>query len=151
MGHIIHKYFLPFFRFSFQFANSFLCCMKAFNSILLIYFCFYLLFHKGQIQKILLQYMSNSVLPIFLSKSFMVSNLTFKSLIHLSLVLYGTCIILKHDTIQIFINIERINHSTSIRSLAGGSVVKDLPANAGDSGLSPLSGRYPGEGNGYLF
>ena len=81
----------------------------------------------------------------------MVSNLTFKSLIHLSLVLYGTCIILKHDTIQIFTNIERINHSTSIRSLAGGSVVKDLPANAGDSGLIPLSGRYPGEGNGYLF
>ena len=28
-----------------------------------------------------------------------------------------------------------------------GSVVKDLPANAGDSGLIPGLGRSPGEGN----
>ena len=28
-------------------------------------------------------------------------------------------------------------------------VVKNLPANAGDSGLIPESGRSPGEGNGY--
>ena len=31
----------------------------------------------------------------------------------------------------------------------GGSVVKNLPANAGESGLIPGSGRSPGEGNGY--
>ena len=30
----------------------------------------------------------------------------------------------------------------------GGSVVKNPPANAGDSGSIPGSGRYPGEGNG---
>ena len=30
----------------------------------------------------------------------------------------------------------------------GGSVVKNSPANAGDSGSIPGSGRYPGEGNG---
>ena len=30
----------------------------------------------------------------------------------------------------------------------GGSVVKNLPANAGDMGLIPGSGRSPGEGNG---
>jgi len=30
----------------------------------------------------------------------------------------------------------------------GGSVVKNLPANPGDVGLSPGSGRSPGEGNG---
>ena len=30
----------------------------------------------------------------------------------------------------------------------GGSVVKNLPANAGDQGLIPGSGRSPGEGNG---
>ena len=30
----------------------------------------------------------------------------------------------------------------------GGSVVKNLPANAGDAGLIPGSGRSPGEGNG---
>ena len=30
----------------------------------------------------------------------------------------------------------------------GGSVVKNLPANAGDKGLIPGTGRSPGEGNG---
>ena len=30
----------------------------------------------------------------------------------------------------------------------GGSVVKNSPANAGDKGLIPESGRSPGEGNG---
>ena len=31
--------------------------------------------------------------------------------------------------------------------VTGGSVVKNLPANAGDSGLIPGSGRSPGVGN----
>ena len=31
----------------------------------------------------------------------------------------------------------------------GGSVVKNPPANAGDEGSIPGSGRYSGEGNGY--
>ena len=31
----------------------------------------------------------------------------------------------------------------------GGSVVKDLPASAGDMGLIPGWGIFPGEGNGY--
>ena len=31
----------------------------------------------------------------------------------------------------------------------GDSVVKNLPANAGDSGLIPGWGRFPGEGVGY--
>ena len=33
-------------------------------------------------------------------------------------------------------------------SFPGGSVVKNLPANAGDAGSIPQSGRSPGEGNG---
>ena len=33
----------------------------------------------------------------------------------------------------------------------GGSVVKNLPANAGDTGLVPGSGRSPGVGNGNLL
>ena len=33
----------------------------------------------------------------------------------------------------------------------GGSVVKNLPANAGDMGLIPGSGRFPGERNGNQF
>ena len=32
--------------------------------------------------------------------------------------------------------------------LPGGSVAKNLPSNAGDPGLIPVSGRSPGEGNG---
>ena len=32
-----------------------------------------------------------------------------------------------------------------------GSLVKNLPANAGDAGLIPGSGRSPGEGNGNPF
>ena len=35
-----------------------------------------------------------------------------------------------------------------IMSFPGGSVVKNLPANAGDAGSIPQSGRSPGEGNG---
>ena len=33
----------------------------------------------------------------------------------------------------------------------GGSVLKNTPANAGDSGSIPGLGRYPGEGNGNLL
>ena len=33
----------------------------------------------------------------------------------------------------------------------GGSVLKNPPANAGDSGSIPGLGRYPGEGNGNLL
>ena len=33
----------------------------------------------------------------------------------------------------------------------GGSVVKNLPANAGDAGLIPVSERSSGEGNGNLL
>ena len=32
--------------------------------------------------------------------------------------------------------------------LPGGSVLKNPPANAGDAGPIPMSGRSPGEGNG---
>ena len=35
-----------------------------------------------------------------------------------------------------------------ISGFPGGSVIKNLPANAGDAGLIPASGRSPGEGNG---
>ena len=38
--------------------------------------------------------------------------------------------------------------SVIIPVLPGGSLVKNLPANTGDSGLIPGSRRYPGEGNG---
>ena len=37
---------------------------------------------------------------------------------------------------------------TCLRGFLTGSVVKNLPANAGDMGSIPGSGRSPGEGNG---
>ena len=37
------------------------------------------------------------------------------------------------------------------RGFLGGSVVKNLPANAGDVGLIPVSGRCPREGNGNIL
>ena len=43
------------------------------------------------------------------------------------------------------------NNSLLFGGFPGDSVVKNLPANAGGSGLIPGWGRPPGEGNGYLF
>ena len=37
----------------------------------------------------------------------------------------------------------------NVLGFSGGSMLKNLPANAGDAGLMPGSGRSPGEGNGY--
>ena len=37
----------------------------------------------------------------------------------------------------------------TVQGLPGGSVVKNLPANAGDMGLIPRLGKSSGEGNGY--
>ena len=39
----------------------------------------------------------------------------------------------------------------SVVGFPGGSVVKNLPANEGDTGLIPGSGRSPGVGNIYLL
>ena len=39
--------------------------------------------------------------------------------------------------------------SEEIRGFPGGSVVKNLPENAGDMSLIPELGRVPGEGKGY--
>ena len=36
-------------------------------------------------------------------------------------------------------------------SFPGGAVLKNPPANAGDTGLIPESGRFPGGGNGNLL
>ena len=36
----------------------------------------------------------------------------------------------------------------NLAGFPGGSVVNNLPANAGDAGSNPGSGRSPGEGNG---
>ena len=50
------------------------------------WFCF--LCHGRQIKKILIWFMSKTVLPIFSSRSYIVSGLTFRSLIHFEFILY---------------------------------------------------------------
>ena len=42
-----------------------------------------------------------------------------------------------------------IRISTTWKGFPGGSVVKNPPASAGDSGLIPGAGRSPGKGDGY--
>ena len=59
----------------FFFAKAF-----KFNYILFVYFCFYFHHSRQWVKKILLQFMSESVLPMFSSKSFIISDL--RSLIH---------------------------------------------------------------------
>ena len=51
--------------------------------------------------------------------------------------------------LQLWVQLEVSAHSDW--GFLGGSVVKNLPTNAGDVGLIPGSGRFPGEGNGNLL
>ena len=73
-------------------VESFLHCVKAFwfNIVPFIYFCFCFPGSRRHIQKILLKLMLKSVLPKFSSRSFIVSGVTFKSLIHFEFIfVYG--------------------------------------------------------------
>ena len=84
-------YFLPFWGLSFHLAYTVLCCAKAFkfNQVPLVYFCFY--FHYSRrwvIEDISLCHRVFCLM--FSSKSFIVSGLTFRSLIHFELIfVYG--------------------------------------------------------------
>ena len=76
-------YFLPFWGLSFHLAYSFLCCAKAFkfNPVPLVYFCFYFRYSgRWVIEDPAMIYVR--VLPMFSSRSFIVSGLPFRSLIH---------------------------------------------------------------------
>ena len=84
--------FFPFWGLPFHFAYSFLCCAKAFkfNQVPLVYFCFISVTLGGGSYRILLWFMSPSVLPMFSSKSFIVSGFTFRSLVHFKFIfVYG--------------------------------------------------------------
>ena len=60
-----------------------------------------------------------------------------------------------HKTIYICMYTHTHTHTHTHRhkteGFPGGSVVKNLPANAGDVGLIPGLRRFPGEGNGNPF
>ena len=79
----IYKYFLLLCGLSFHFIYGFLCCAK-----LLFYLIFITL--GDRLKNILLEFISKSVLPMFSSKSFIVSGLTFRSLIYFEFIfVYG--------------------------------------------------------------
>ena len=65
----------------------------------LFIFVFIFITLRGGSKKILLLFMSESVLPVFSSKSFIVSSLTFRSLIHFDLFL---CMVLENVLISFF-------------------------------------------------
>ena len=75
-----------------HFVYGFLFCAKGlkFNWVPFIYFVFIFTNFRGGSKKILLGFMSESVLPVFASKNFMVSSLIFISFIHFEFIfVYG--------------------------------------------------------------
>ena len=76
----------------FHLAYSFLHCAKAFkfNQVPFVYFCFYLHYSRRWVIEDLALIYVMSVLPMFSSKTLIVSGLTFRSLIHFEfLFVYG--------------------------------------------------------------
>ena len=69
---------------AFLFVYNFLCCEKILRLISSHLFIFIFIFISlgGRSKKILLQFISESVLPMFSSKSLITSALIFRSLIH---------------------------------------------------------------------
>ena len=101
---VIFKDLVTFCGLSFHFINSFLCSAKSvkFNWVPLVYF-FYFITLKSLIQNILLWFTSKSIL--FYSRNFIVSCLTFRSLIHFEFIfVYGVIecsnFILLHVAVQ---------------------------------------------------
>ena len=82
------KYFLLVHILLFHFVYGFLCSAKAFKLIRshLFIFVFISITLGDGCKKILLQCMSKSVLPMFSSRSFKVSSLTFRTLLHFELI-----------------------------------------------------------------
>ena len=55
---------------------------------------------------------------------------------------------ISHSPFKIFFFFSLIDKRLITEGFSGGSVVKNPPDNAGDGGLIPGLGRFPGEGNG---
>ena len=79
----------------FSFFYDFLCCAEAFKlGPILFVFVFICIILKGGSNKILLQFMPESVLPVFSYKNFIVHDFTFRSLIHFEFI-YFFCMVLE--------------------------------------------------------
>ena len=77
---------------AFCFVDCFLCCAKPFyfRIVPILYFCFYLPCLRRHIQKNVLAYVRDVRKPVLVSRIFMVSGLTFMSLIHFEFIfMYG--------------------------------------------------------------
>ena len=84
--------FSPVLRAIFDLVYSFLCCAKAFkfNQVPFVYFYVYFHYSRRWVIEDLFWFISSSVLPMISSKSFIVSGLTFRSLIHFEFIfVYG--------------------------------------------------------------
>ena len=92
---VICYYCLSFWGLSFHLTYSFLCCAKAFkfNQVPLVYFCFYFPYsRRWVIEDLALIYVIECSAYVS-SKSFMVSGLTFRYLIHFEFNLCVWCLI----------------------------------------------------------
>ena len=77
------KYFLPFWGLSSHLVYDFLHCTKAFKFHYVPFVFHFISITQGnESEKVLLWFMSKSILPMFSSKSFIVSCLTLRTLIH---------------------------------------------------------------------
>ena len=82
--YIVCKYLLLFSRWPFHFVDRVPSLCKSFLVLVpFVNFCFCFSCLRKHIQKLLLRLMSKTMLPIFSSRSFVVSQLKFKSLLHL--------------------------------------------------------------------
>ena len=85
--YFISSSYIPFNRLSFCFVNVSLCCERdfKFNYVLFVYFCF-VSFALRNSSKTYCYKLCQSVLPMFFSRSFMVSSLTFRSFTQFELI-----------------------------------------------------------------
>ena len=83
------KDFLPFCGLSLHSLKGSHCCAKAFEFswVPFVYFVLTVIILGGGSNKMLLRFMSESILPVFSSKSSRVSHLTFMPLIHFEIIL----------------------------------------------------------------
>ena len=88
VSHIICKYFLPICGLPFHFVYCFLWWADAFEfkQVPFVYFCFYFKYSGKWIEKEIAAIYVESVLPMFSSRNFIVSSLTFRPLIHFYLI-----------------------------------------------------------------
>ena len=83
--HLAHLYVV------FFVGGGFLCCAKSFTSNYIPFVFVFIFFILGDgSKKTLLQFTSKSLLPVFSSRTFIVSSLKFRSLIHFEFIfVYG--------------------------------------------------------------